>query len=232
VIGKRDFQEGSLLVDFFSLQQGKFTAVVQGGRSSKKNWGGNFEMLSRLELVKTIPRNASALAKIVRVESALKLDMQSVEKFYLAAFVCEVIGLLLQEKQSVGRIFQLLEESFAFLQSSAVHSFPSIFLAKALTHLGFVPRFSHCTGCGKKFTSGACWESSGDILCNSCSQARPNLELADLKVLNFFQNAAMADCCRVKLAKQDGERIFNLLRKQLQNHATRKLHTLAFLPPD
>lgn len=139
----RPWKEQDLMVDVYTLEQGKLRLVVKGGRRLASKLAAHLEPLTLLELMVVSGKGiASAAAASSRnCYPALKSDY---DKISAAGFAIYHFNRLTEEGVKDESIFHLLSDFFALLNEAKAEAdwykwFSKIFLMLALERLGYRP---------------------------------------------------------------------------------------------
>ena len=142
-LATRPWREQDLLVDLYTLEQGKLTLLVRGGRRLASKLAAHVEPLTLLELMviegKGMPTAAAASSR--NCYALLKGDY---EKIVAAGWAIKRFSRLLKEGQRDEMMFHLLSDFFALLNEAKAEKewyqwFAKVFIALTLEQLGYGP---------------------------------------------------------------------------------------------
>lgn len=137
----RAFKEQDLLVDVYTLEQGKLSLMVKGGRKLHSKMAGHLEPFILLELMviagKNIPTAAAASSR--NSYQSLKSDF---DKIAAAGWAISQFNKLVKEGERDDRLFHALSDFLALLNEAQAEKhwyqwFAKIFLLLVLKHLGY-----------------------------------------------------------------------------------------------
>ncbi|MCX6792794.1 MAG: DNA repair protein RecO [Candidatus Falkowbacteria bacterium] len=139
----RPWKEQDLMVDVYTLEQGKVRLLVRGGRRLASKLAAHLEPLTLLELMVISGKGMSsaAAASSRNCYPSLKGDY---DKIAAAGFAIYHFNRLTEEGVKDEKIFHLLSDFFALLNEAKAeaewyHWFAKIFLMLALERLGYGP---------------------------------------------------------------------------------------------
>jgi|GEM_PF-4420420 len=136
----RPFKEHDLLAEVYTLEHGKISLMVKGGRRLSSKLAAHLEPLTLLELMvirgKGMPAAAAASSR--NCYPLLKGDFDKIE---VAGRVIGDFSRLVHEELRDDRLFHLLSDFFAILNEAKAETkwyewFGNLFLALVLDHLG------------------------------------------------------------------------------------------------
>ncbi|MCU0651760.1 MAG: DNA repair protein RecO [Candidatus Omnitrophica bacterium] len=173
VLGKRDFRETSLLVNFFTRDFGKISGLLKGIRKEPQKFASTLEIFSLNDIVFYQSRNSSLhLVSQCDVKNNFSAARQSIFKVGSASTAMELADALTQPEDKNEEIFDL---TLTCLQELETTNNPdkimTIFKIKVLALSGFKPNFDCCVSCGSKIL-GQCKFSLnlGGLLCDKCQK--------------------------------------------------------------
>ncbi len=176
VLIKRDFRETSIIAEFYTLEFGKISGLLKGIRSEPDKFASNLEAFSLNEIV-FYRKTHSSLHLITQVD---KLDnftriRQNIKKTIIAAFMMELIALVMQSEDKNAEIFNLALASLKELETNYnPEKITTIFKIKMLALSGFKPHFDSCVSCNDRITGQSKFSLFlGGLLCPRCIQKDP-----------------------------------------------------------
>ena len=177
VLRSHALAESDRIVTFLARGRGKVRGVAKGARRSRRRFGANLELLSRVRLV-WFEKEGRDLG---RIESAELLepfyDLQAdPERGAVLACLAEVTDAFAREEQEEDAFFRLL---LAVLRAVG----GGLDLDWALRYFeiwtlrlhGVLPDLDRCGACGRETAGGGAiyLRSEGTIACASCAARRP-----------------------------------------------------------
>lgn len=146
VLHKRPYRETSMLVDFFSLEQGLIRSVVKGVRCSTKS--DRKSLLQSFQKVEFTLAGKGQLKNLGRLESLhVRHDLRA-KPLYCGMYINEILSRCLPEAEPLPEIFSDYEQSIAQLASinrddlSSIEPILRIFELNMLQILGYLPDFN------------------------------------------------------------------------------------------
>ena len=237
-----NWSESSRTVVFFTRDFGKLALVDKGGRSLKSK-RGRLMPFARLELTfySSEKETRGYMAEIELLE-AYSFDKEgTLGRLAYASAACELLNLLLPEKQAQESLFEYLCAYLRFIMEADRQYLPSLFLTfflRTLSQLGYHPSLSYCGGCNRPTdaedsTFGFCPERGG-LICGACQMAGDYyipLSPEDLRLLAVLQAASLSEAATVPIGYQKTAFLLDALVKLLSYQADLKaqLKSLEFL---
>ncbi|MDT0596591.1 DNA repair protein RecO [Glaciecola petra] len=146
VLHKRPYRETSMLVDFFSLEQGLIRTIVKGVRGNSKS--DRKSLLQSFQKVEFTLAGRGQLKNLGRIESLNLRSNLIGNQLYCGMYINEVLSRCLPEAEPVSEIFDDYEQSLLSLsqvsttQLSDIEPILRIFELNMLQTLGYLPDFS------------------------------------------------------------------------------------------
>ncbi len=238
-----NWSESSRTVVFFTRDFGKLALVDKGGRSLKSK-RGRLLPFARLELTfySSEKETRDYMAEIELVE-AYSLDKEgALGRLAYASAACELLNLLLPEKQAQEGLYEYLCSYLKFVNETDRQYLPSLFLTfflRTLSQLGYHPSLGFCGGCDRPVDAdsaidfGFCPERGG-LICGACQTAGDYyipLSPEDLRLLTVLQAASLSEAAAVPIGYQKTAFLLDALVKLLSYQADLKaqLKSLEFL---
>lgn len=170
VLKSVDFGEDDKLVSLYSVEKGKFSAVMRGVKkaSAKLKFASEPFCFGEFLLANTKGRNV--VINCSEIESFFDLR-QDLDRFYCGCGVLETINLLEEDNQSNPTLFILLLKSMEKLNFGDTS--PKVllvkFLLEYLTVAGYELSFNECNVChSSNFPKLYLDVSVGGVVCSSC----------------------------------------------------------------
>ena len=115
VLHKRPYRETSLLVDFFTLELGRLSAVAKGARGSgKSDRKSLLQGFQKLEFILSGRSNLKNLGALEAKENAITLEKTAL---YCAFYINEVLSRALPEAEANPVLFSIYERSLHALKA-------------------------------------------------------------------------------------------------------------------
>lgn len=139
LLSKIDYSESSLILRFFTREEGLVSFLFQGGKKKK---GNALFPLSRAE-INCYKRSDSSLSKI----SSIDISTVKQELFFdpirssILFFVSELCSTTIQNEEEDLALYQFLEQEIDFIHNSKEFTnYPIYFLLEYTKYLGFYPQ--------------------------------------------------------------------------------------------
>ncbi len=172
VLGKRDFRETSLIVNFYTRDFGKISGLLKGIHTEPEKFASTLEIFSYNEVI-FYEKRASSLHLVSACDLRDNFGMirQNITKVGLASIMAELIDAVMQPEDKNEEIFDL---ALSCLKELAISANPekvtTIFKIKLLSLSGFKPHFDSCVSCGDKVLGQSKFSLTlGGLLCSRCS---------------------------------------------------------------
>ena len=152
VLHKRAYRETSLLVDFFSLEQGRVSAVAKGARgNTKSDRKSLLQAFQKLDFALSGRSNLKNVGSVESVGIPVKLEKTAL---YCAFYINEILSRALPEAEPIVELFGIYENSLQHLSTlqlatnneCQVASFEPVlrkFEFSLLHALGYLPDFAY-----------------------------------------------------------------------------------------
>jgi DNA repair protein RecO (recombination protein O) len=146
VLHKRPYRETSVLVDFFSLEQGRVSAVAKGARGNAKS--DRKSLLQPFQKLEFELSGRSQLKNLGRLDALQSANNLKKTALYCAFYINEILVRALPESEPIAEVFVNYELTFSklvSLQSEEISLFEPIlreFEFTLLQALGYLPDFT------------------------------------------------------------------------------------------
>ena len=172
VIGSHPLGEADRIVTFLTRSSGKVRAVAKGARKSRKRFGANLLLLSRVRLA-WFEKEGSDLARLQSadlLESFFDLQADPV-RFAVLACCAEVADAFAREEQEDEAFFRLLHAVLRGVRDGFdLDRANRYFELWTLRLHGFLPDLQTCARCGRALeeTGGRLARREGIVVCPRC----------------------------------------------------------------
>ena len=137
------YSETSIIVNCYSLLNGYSSHIVKGVRSKKKSRFklGHFQRLNLVEIENgNIRGNELSYLKNIKIISTYNSINSDVIKFNIAAFLSEILSMILKNHNADRKLFDFLKSSFEWFEKSENYSsFHVLFMVYITKFLGIYP---------------------------------------------------------------------------------------------
>jgi DNA repair protein RecO (recombination protein O) len=234
IIKRIKLGEADRILTLFTPELGKLKAVAKGTRRPKSKLGGHVELLTHSRLMLARGRNLDIITQAQTIDNFLPIkdDLERISRgLYLAELVDSFTGEHIEDRQ----LFSLLLETLKQLtQSRDCEPILRYFELNLLDHLGYRPQLQHCTDCNSSLKPDSNFFSSrlGGVICRQCGFNEPTaspISLNTLKVLRLWQNCDFASARRVKISRELGIELEQLMREYIRYLLEKQLKSTAWL---
>lgn len=235
ILSTRDFQERDILITFYGDEKGKLRGVAKGAKASKRRFGANLDLLSRVR-IHGLEKRGSSLVIVQLVDllehfSALREDL---DFFARACYVAEWADGCLPERQPIKGFMELLLWTVRSLSKRREREETlRLFELKSLVLAGYGPRLERCVKCGKEAQEMERIEvdvASGGIVCGECSKgASLRLTPGTLKLLKEARDLPVERAHRLRFSRLSLKESKTLLRNFYAHYVGHRLHSVDFL---
>ncbi len=222
VLKKINFSDSSLIVQFYTKEHGKISAIIKGARSSKSKIGSKVDLLNWVEIVyyNKEEKELQLVTQTNLIEhfSIIKSDL---ERLKYASAVCELIIKLVLEKDINLKLFRGVTKILSLMnkpQSDPILLFTQ-FLIFFIKEIGFELTFNSCSKCGNNlidFELNAFSYSDG-IICENCNSDKITTFQFSKELFNLFMCLTSKNKS-LSYKKNDLENIIFILEKYLIFH--------------
>lgn len=176
ILRKYDCRETSLILNFFTREQGKISGLLKGVRTEPAKFASSLELFSLNELIFYPKRNSSLhLVSACDLKDNFSALRGDISKVGVATVMMELIDAVMPPEDPGQDIFDL---AVSCLQQLCVKNSPdkiaAIFKIKLLSLSGFKPHFDSCVSCNCRLLGEAKFSLSlGGMLCGGCYAKDP-----------------------------------------------------------
>lgn len=173
VLHKRPYRETSLLIDFFTLEQGRVSAVAKGARGNSKS--DRKSLLQPFQLLEFELSGRSNLRNLGRLEGASTSIPLQAKSLYCGFYVNEIITRALPEALPFEDLFRFYQQTLQLLSKAQPDSSADLevilreFEFTLLHHLGYLPDFQQTADSGEPIVADGFYYfqlGEGFITCN------------------------------------------------------------------
>jgi DNA repair protein RecO (recombination protein O) len=240
VLRKVDFGDYDLVITFFTLKEGKITAIAKSAKKSTKRFAGILELFSVLNVVCSTGRRKGLP---VLQEATLKYPFSSIRSSMLktayASYWAELINEWMESGQKQVEIYRLFQYILRALDSSQVSeaALSILFQMKFITLSGLAPNLRQCSVCRIevekiKETRVQFDFAKGGILCNGCTSKtlqKTFLSKGIIKQLLWIENGDLVQAPRVRFSSDALKEGSEFLETFVPYHLGKEPRSLKFL---
>jgi len=224
VLRKTKFSDTSLIVQLFTKNYGKISALLKGARSSKSKIGSKIDLINHVEVVfyRKEEKDLQLVTQVNIIEHFSNIR-ENLEKIKYASAVCELILKLIPENEVNEKIFRgsvriinLINQS----SNSEILLFAQ-YLLFFTKEIGFEISFEYCSGCGNKIDNdtGNAFSYSNGIICEKCNEDKMLTFQFSEELFNLFKCLTSKNNIS-SYNKKNIENIIFILEKFLTYHNT------------
>jgi len=175
VLRKTNFRDSSLIVQLYTKEYGRISALLKGARSSKSKIGSKVDLINHVEIVfyKKEHKDLQLVtqANLINHFQIIKSDL---ERLKYASAVCELVLKLVPEDEPHEKLFRGIVKILKLMnndKSDSVLLFTQFFMF-FIKEIGYEISFTNCSNCGNllKDSEKNAFNYSDGIICESCNQ--------------------------------------------------------------
>ena len=240
LLRKIDFGDYDVIINFFTLDRGKFSAIAKSAKKSTKRFSGILELFSALNIVCEIGRRKGLPilqeAGLTHAFSKIRTDIQ---KTAYASYWAEIINEWMEEGERQQDLYSLLLYALTELDRERLppESLSIFFQLKFLIYAGYAPNLKECTVCRKtveeiKETRIRFDLKKGGLICSQCrsgDSSHIQLQKGTVKHLLWIERVALNKIERIHFTDQALMEGLRLLEAFTPFHLGKTLRSLTFL---
>lgn len=232
VLSSCDYKERDKLVEIYSVELGKITAVLKGCKSPNAKLKFAFQPFCFAEF--SIVR----LGKFYQIANASLIDSffnlsADLTQYYVANLILEITSISVQPEEQNPQIFLLLAKVLKNICYDDIN--PYIVALKycidILQILGYKINFSRCSSCGLAYAGKIFLNlDSGEFVCFAC-KAENSLTVS-LQAFSTIKIVSITEYERlnsIKIADSVLKEAINLLCKNLEHRVYKYIRSLKFI---
>jgi len=234
VLGYIEYGEADRILQLFTFEQGKITAIAKGVRKIRSRKAGHLEPFTRVNLFLAKGRNMDIITQAETIDPYMGLR-QDLQRVAFASYVVEVLDRFTYEEGQNVSIFHLLAETLSRLESqdnpeTVVHYYE----VRLLDLLGFRPQLFECIDCGQEILPESQYFSplAGGVACPRCGGRRSEAWKVDQDVLRYLrhlQRSKWSQVEKLEIPVKTEAGLADLVERYLTYLLERKLNTPQFL---
>ena len=222
VLKKIKFSDSSLIVQLYTKDKGKISALLKGARSAKSKIGGKIDLINHVEVIfyNKEEKDLQLVTQVNLIDHYQNIK-EDLEKIKYASSVCELLIKLIPDHEVNDRIFRGTVRILKLI--NAAKNDEVLLFAQYLLfftkEIGFEISFNNCSSCGKDLATvdGNAFSYSNGIVCNDCSEDKLLTFQFSEELFNLFK------CLTTKnnitsYKRSDAENIIFILEKFLIYH--------------
>lgn len=232
VLCSYDYKEKDKLVELFSVELGRITAVLKGCKapSAKLKFAFQPFCFAEFSLVKS--------GKFYQITTASLIDSffditTDLEKYYLANVLLEICSVATQKEEQNAKLFILLANCLKYICYDNINPYLVIlkFCIDILEMAGYKQNFQKCPVCKLAYTNKVYLNfDSGEWTCLSCKSENsvlvPNQTFSFIKIAN---NTSYDRLNSVKISNSIATEAIKLVCKNLEYRFYKNLRSTKFI---
>lgn len=232
VLSSYDYKEWDKLVEVFSLELGKITAVLKGCKSPNAKLKFAFQPFCFAEF------SIIRLGKFYQITDAKLIDSffdltTDLNTYYLSALVLELASVSVDFEEQNPAIFLLTINTLKHICYDGLPA--NLVVAKyaqdIMAYLGYKISFSKCSNCGMQYLGKVYLNlDSGAFVCGACKSANSllisNQAFSLLKILN---NTNYDRLGTIKISGSVAKEAITTVCKNLEQRLLKIIHSVKFI---
>lgn len=212
VLRRIDFGDYDLILNFFTLNNGKISVIAKSAKKSVKRFSGVLEPFSVLDVVCSSSRGKGLP---VLQEAALKQPFSKIRvdivKIAYASYWAELINVWMEDGKKQVQIYQLFQYVLGALDLGYIQqeALSIIFQIRFIKISGFCPDLARCGNCRIEIEeikkSKIVFDIiKGCLICDRCSSAtldKTHLSKGTIKQLLWVESGGLKKAGRIRFTK-------------------------------
>jgi len=187
-----EFSETSLVATMFSRDFGKISGLAKGARRPKSAFEGALDLLAVVRIV-FIHKSSDVLDLFTegKLERRFRAANRDLSRLHAGYYVAELLNELTDEGDPYPELYDAADTALSAIDGDGMVAKEILrFELTALTHLGHLPTFHECAGCGEptpiaeRMTFG---HLAGGVLCNRCQSGQRQVAEVSGKVIEILR---------------------------------------------
>lgn len=232
VLSSFDYKEKDKLVEVFTVELGKITAVLKGCKSPNAKLKFAFQPFCFAEF--SIVR----LGKFYQIIDAKLIDSfydltKDLNTYYLSSLALELSSVAVEFEEQNATLFLLLLNVLKYICYDKLPAdlVLSKFADDIMNMLGYKISFSSCSNCGMQYFGKVYLNlDNGEFVCSSCKTDNcllvSNQAFSLLKILN---NTEYQRLSTIKIARSVTREAILAVSKNLENRLLKIIHSAKFI---
>jgi len=231
ILKTRDLGEADRLVAFFSQSEGRLTGLAKGARKSRRRFVNSLEPCSLVQMTLRVRKSLVWIeaSKLIEPYAALRMDL---ERWFLAALVCEIFLEMTPEGEPQEKWFDLLEVTLKHLSSDREPlNVILLFILRFLDAGGYLPALDECHVCKAPLQSSRfwCWHTrKGSLSCGKHplqgGRQVLKLDLGSLVLIDLSRKTPLDRVWRHRFAQDKRSLLFQGLADMISAHTGKDLN--------
>ena len=222
VLRKTKFSDTSLIVQLYTKDKGKISALMKGARSAKSKIGSKIDLINHVEII-FYNKEEKDLQLVTQVNliNHFKNIREDLDKIKYASSICELVLKLIPDHESNDKIFRGTVRMLELINDSTkneVYLFAQYMLF-FIKEIGFEISFEYCSNCSCKIEKlrGNAFSYTNGIVCSDCNEDKLMTFQFSEELFNLFKCLTSKNSITSYKSK-DAENIIFILEKFLIYH--------------
>jgi DNA repair protein RecO (recombination protein O) len=234
VIRSRPLGEADRLLNLFTFERGKLSAVAPGARKIKSRLAAGVELFNCGNFLLYKGRTLATITQS-EIETSFRNIRDNIRNYAFGMYFNELVEKLSLEGETNVPLFRLLSETWQYLDQGKADRdlLARCFELKMLSLLGYKPHFRDCLQCGNPLPPFFWDNAAGGIVCSRCFPAESSaltFSGGTRALTNSLINCSPARLVNLRAQENQKKELKNILQQFLQYWTgIKNLQTLQFL---
>lgn len=175
ILRKTKFSDTSLIIQLYTRENGKISALLKGARSPKSKIGSKIDLINHVEIIfyNKVEKDLQLVTQVNLINHYPHIR-EDLEKIKYASAVCELVLKLIPENEPNDKIFRGTSRILHLINISTNEEplFFAQYMLFFIKEIGYEISFEKCSNCGKKIDSniGNAFGYASGIICKDCNE--------------------------------------------------------------
>ncbi|HPF21659.1 MAG TPA: DNA repair protein RecO [Syntrophomonas sp.] len=226
VLRQRDYRDSDKLLNIFTEQKGKITAIAKGIKKPKSSLRACAQPFCHAELHLHQGREIDLLTQ-ARMLDFYAYSRSDLERSLYCIYLMELLDKSLMENTPLPDLYQALLLVLTAINEEGLNLlFIRYFEARLLDNLGYKPVLYHCISCQQQAEASFCLSlSEGGLVCPACQESgHEGIKVSGetMGLLRLLSEGSFQILSRVKASPGGLRELEELLEKYLTYHLDRR----------
>lgn len=219
-----NYGESDKIIDIFTKEKGKVTALARGVRKIKGSKGTSVELFSNMNISLSRGRKFYYVNSTEIISSFLSIR-EDMAKLAFASYIAEITNSGINEEEENEKAFELLIKTFKLLSEGTIDYKNLLFSyqLKFMSFIGYKPVLNQCLTCGEREIFEPLFLSyeGGGVICGKCRQHwrfGMEIELQLLRKLYLLLYSKLEDLNGIELTKVESAKAEKLIMDYMVHH--------------
>jgi len=240
VLRRIDFGDYDLILNFFTLNDGKISVIAKSAKKSIKRFSGVLEPFSILDVVCSSSRGKGLpILQEATLKQPFSKIREDIVKIAYASYWAELINVWMEDGKKQVKIYQLFQYVLGELDLGSIQqeALSIIFQIRFIKISGFCPDLTRCGNCRielEEIKKGKIVFDiiKGCLICDRCSSAtldKIHLSKGTIKQLLWVESGGLKKVGRIRFTKTALSEGLKFLEAFVPYHLGMEPRSLAFL---